>query len=53
MVAVGGVGVPGFNFILEGSTDLVNWQPLQTNASPFNFTDTNADGIHSVSITRC
>jgi hypothetical protein len=30
------------NFIIEGTTDLLNWEPLQTNPSPFIFTDTNA-----------
>jgi hypothetical protein len=41
-VTVGGVGIPGYNFVIECSTDLVNWQPLQTNSSPFTFTETNA-----------
>jgi hypothetical protein len=37
-----GAGIPGFNFVVEGSTNLVTWQPLQTNSSPFAFTDTSA-----------
>jgi hypothetical protein len=41
-VTVGGSAIPGWNFIIEYSTDLENWQPLQTNSSPFTFTDTNA-----------
>jgi len=41
-VNVGGAGLPGWSFIIESSTDLENWQPLQTNSSPFSFTDTNA-----------
>jgi hypothetical protein len=41
-VIVGGAGIPGWNFIIECSTDLENWQPLQTNSSPFTFIDTNA-----------
>ena len=39
---VGGAGMPGCNFVIECSTNLVNWQPLQTNPTPFTFTDTNA-----------
>jgi hypothetical protein len=27
---------------VEGSANLTAWQPLQTNSSPFTFTDTNA-----------
>jgi len=39
---VGGAGMTGFNFVIESSTNLVNWQTRQTNSSPFTFTDTNA-----------
>ena len=35
-------GNAGINLIIEDSTDLLNWQPLQTNPSPFTFVDTNA-----------
>jgi hypothetical protein len=28
--------------VIESSTDLVNWVSLQTNSSPFTFTDTSA-----------
>jgi len=42
IVNVGGLGIPGNNFVLLYSTNLVNWQPVQTNASPFTFTNTNA-----------
>ncbi len=35
-------GVPGFNYAIEVSTDLINWQIVFTNASPFSFQDTNA-----------
>jgi hypothetical protein len=42
VVTVGGVGIPGYNYVVECSTDLMNWQSLQTNSSPFVFTDTNA-----------
>jgi hypothetical protein len=40
--SISGVGIAGLNFILEDSTNLINWQPLQTNPSPFTFVDTNA-----------
>ena len=36
-------GVPGFNYTVEASTNLVDWVPLMTNGSPFIFTDTNAN----------
>jgi hypothetical protein len=35
-------GVPGFNYAVEVSTNLVDWQMLFTNASPFSYLDTNA-----------
>jgi hypothetical protein len=35
-------GVPGYNYVVEASTDLINWVPLQTNTAPFTFVDTNA-----------
>jgi autotransporter-associated beta strand protein len=34
-------GVPGYDYAVLGSTNLTNWTPLQTNVSPFTFTDTN------------
>ena len=37
-----GAGISGYNFILLGSTNLVNWTPLGTNISPFSFSETNA-----------
>ena len=37
-----GPGVPGYNFVLQASTDLVHWINLQTNASPVAFVDPNA-----------
>jgi hypothetical protein len=40
--SVDGVGIPGMNFIIEASTNLMNWQSLWTNPSPFTFVDTNA-----------
>jgi hypothetical protein len=38
-------GVPGFNYAVQASTNLVDWQTLITNGSPFSFTDTNAADI--------
>ncbi len=37
-------GADGYNFAIEASTDLAgtNWTPLETNTSPFTFTDTNS-----------
>lgn len=34
-------GVPGFNYAVQSSTNLVDWVLLVTNTSPFIFTDTN------------
>ena len=35
-------GVPGYTYTIQSSTNLVNWISLQTNVSPFVFTDTNS-----------
>jgi hypothetical protein len=35
-------GVAGCNFIVQGSTNMINWVNLQTNTSPFTFVDSNA-----------
>jgi hypothetical protein len=35
-------GVPGFDYVIESSTNLVNWVPVETNVAPFTFTLTNA-----------
>ena len=34
-------GVTGLNYSVETSTNLMDWMPLETNVSPFLFTDTN------------
>jgi hypothetical protein len=36
-------GTDHVNYVVQASADLVNWVSMQTNASPFTFTDTNAD----------
>jgi autotransporter-associated beta strand protein len=38
-------GVPGYNYVVAASTNLIDWTPLQTNISPFTFTDTNIVAI--------
>lgn len=35
-------GSAGAAYVVLGSTNLVNWVPLQTNAAPFTFTDSQA-----------
>jgi hypothetical protein len=35
-------GVPGFNYAVQESTNLIDWVSLITNTSPFIFMDTNA-----------
>jgi hypothetical protein len=35
------VGVPGFSYAVQASTNLNNWVWLITNTAPFNFADTN------------
>jgi hypothetical protein len=34
-------GVPGYNYAVQASTNLIDWVSLLTNTSPFTFTDTN------------
>jgi hypothetical protein len=35
-------GVPGFNYAVQASTNLIDWVSLITNTSPFTFVDTNS-----------
>ena len=35
-------GVPGFGYIVQASTNLVDWESVQTNLAPFAFTDPDA-----------
>lgn len=37
-------GLPGYNYVVQASTDLVSWLPLQTNPAPFLFLDSAAGG---------
>jgi len=36
------LGVSGCQYVVQASTNLVNWVPVQTNVAPFTFVDTNA-----------
>jgi GH25 family lysozyme M1 (1,4-beta-N-acetylmuramidase)/alpha-tubulin suppressor-like RCC1 family protein len=42
---VGLAGAPGSNYVIEASSNLTDWTPLETNTSPFIFTDTNAASL--------
>jgi len=33
-------GVPGFSYVIQATTDFTSWTSIQTNTSPFTFTDT-------------
>jgi fibronectin type 3 domain-containing protein len=35
-------GVAGYHYVVQSSTNLVNWVSVLTNTAPFTFTDTNA-----------
>ena len=35
-------GASGAKYIVQASTNMVNWAPVQTNTAPFTFTDTKA-----------
>jgi Fibronectin type III domain len=35
-------GIPGYLYVIQASTDMVNWISLETNLTPLMFTDTNA-----------
>jgi len=35
-------GVPGYHYVVQASTDLVNWVSIQTNTAPFTFVDPKA-----------
>ena len=35
-------GVPGYKYVVQASTNLVNWVSMQTNTAPFTFVDADA-----------
>lgn len=35
-------GVPGYNYVIQASTNLTQWVSVQTNSAPFSFVDSNA-----------
>jgi hypothetical protein len=35
-------GTTGYTYVVQASTDMVNWTSVQTNTAPFTFVDTNA-----------
>ena len=35
-------GIPNYQYVVQASTNLVNWVSVQTNTAPFTFVDTNA-----------
>jgi len=35
-------GVSGYRYVVQSSTNLIDWISVQTNTAPFTFTDTNA-----------
>jgi len=35
-------GVPGYKYVVQVSTNLINWTSVQTNTAPFTFVDANA-----------
>lgn len=40
-MSVAVTGLPGSVYVIQASTDLVNWVSLETNVTPLQFTDTN------------
>jgi len=38
-------GDAGQQYVVQASTDLVTWSPIETNAAPFQFTDRSASGF--------
>jgi hypothetical protein len=38
-------GVPGFNYVIFDSTNLIDWTPFATNASPFSLIESNASQL--------
>jgi len=42
LFALNVTGASGAKYIVQASTNMVNWAPVQTNTAPFTFTDTKA-----------
>jgi hypothetical protein len=38
-------GDAGQNYVVQASTNMLDWMPVQTNAAPFVFTDANTAGF--------
>lgn len=38
-------GTPGVSYVVEASTNLADWFPVQTNVAPFQFVDLNPAGL--------
>ena len=38
-------GISGYPYVVQSSTNLMDWVSVQTNTPPFTFTDTNAAGM--------
>jgi hypothetical protein len=39
------VGVTGYKYAVESTTDLIHWTSVETNIAPFTFVDSNADKV--------
>jgi hypothetical protein len=40
-------GASGSRYVIEASINLTDWTPLETNTSPFTFSDTNSGNLPS------
>lgn len=39
-------GVAGYQYVVQATTNMVNWTSVQTNTSPFTYTDTNTTAFN-------
>jgi len=39
------IGTPGYAYVVEASADLVSWQPVFTNTTPYLFSDNEAPTV--------
>ncbi len=51
-MSVSGPGVPGCNFIIQASTDLIHWVNLATNASPLAVVDSRRRSVSGPVLPR-